>query len=440
MKRFLFILCVLVSTLSFAQESQRKFEQLGTTLPTPNSYRTPSGAPGNAYWQQQADYVIDVELNDETQQVTGKGTITYHNNSPEALTFLWLQLDQNKLANNSTTNTSSTGIVRDSIPSAFVARAMGIKTDDYKGGISVKQIKDSQNKNLAFAINNTMMRIDLPTALKPGEKFVFSLEWTYYEADRQRYDERGGYEYFPADGNYVYTIAQWYPRMCVFNDFDGWQTKQYLGQGEFALVFGNYNVKITVPADHIVAATGWLQNPKTVLNKTQQERFDLAQKTFDKQILIVTEEEARKKEKERTKKKSTWEFTAENVRDFAFASSRKFIWDAQSVKVGEKSVLAQSLYPKEGNPLWEKESTKAIKNALEVYSERTFNYPYHTKRFILLAEVFSLRSARAVRQPARGREPRGIRASSCELAGFKSDVTKYPPRAYMGHDPSIHVR
>lgn len=371
----LFFITTLYSS-AFAQQHQGKFEQLEQLLPTPNSYRSGSGAPGTDYWQQRADYVIDVEVNDETQVLTGKETITYYNNSPEPLSYLWVQLDQNLLADNSIASQAQNGIVRDSLPALFVSGTLGIKTDDYKGGYNIKSITGATGNVLPYIINNTMMRIDLPSPLKTGEQFVFSIAWSYKEYDRQRYDERGGYEFFPEDGNYVYSFAQWFPRMCVFDDVEGWQNKQFLGQGEFALTFGNYKVRITVPSDHIVTATGWLQNPKTVLTKQQNERFELAQKTFDKQVFIVTEAEARKKEKERSKKKSTWEFSAENVRDFAFAHSRKFIWDAQAVQVGSNTVLAQSLYPKEGNPLWEKESTKAVKNALEVYSARTFDYPY----------------------------------------------------------------
>ena len=353
-----------------------KFEQLGETLPTPNSYRTGSGAPGPNYWQQRADYVINVELDDNTQRLTGSETITYHNNAPEALSFLWLQLDQNLFAQQSITNQTKTGVIRDSIPASFFNTAAGVNVFDYKGGYTIKSVKDAAGKNLPYIINNTMMRVDLPVPLKTGEKFSFSVEWSYTESNRQVFDGRGGYEFFPEDGNYVYTCAQWFPRMCVYDDYEGWQNKQFLGQGEFALVFGNYKVRITVPADHIVGATGTLQNPKEVLTKDQIERFERAKKTFDNPVIIVSQEEATKKEKSKSNKKSTWEFHADNVRDFAFASSRKFIWDAQAVKVGTKTPLAQSLYPKEGNPLWEKESTKAVKNALELYSERTFEYPY----------------------------------------------------------------
>ncbi len=371
--------CVLIRVSAQTQPQQQwkgKFEQLDQILPTPNAYRTGSGAPGQNYWQQRADYVINVEVDDNTQLLTGSETITYHNNSPEPLTFLWLQLDQNILANDNMTSQTKTGAVRDSVPAGFFNMMTGVNTSDYKGGYNIKSVKDASGKALPHTINHTMMRIDLPAPLKTGEKFTFSIDWSYTEYNRQIFNQRGGYEYFPDDGNYVYTFAQWFPRMCVFDDYEGWQNKQFLGQSEFALTFGNYRVRITVPADHIVGATGTIQNPKEVLTKEQQERLEKAKKSFDQPVFIVTQDEAIQKEKTKSTKKATWEFYAENVRDFAFASSRKFIWDAQSVKVGDKTPLAMSLYPKEGNPLWEKESTKAIKNALEIYSQRTFNYPY----------------------------------------------------------------
>ncbi|HEY3404551.1 MAG TPA: M1 family metallopeptidase [Ohtaekwangia sp.] len=386
MKRIIILVCMaLVAVTTQAQTPvttpawKGKFEQLGETLPTPNGYRTGSGAPGPNYWQQRADYVINVEVDDNTQMLTGSETITYYNNAPEALGYLWLQLDQNLFASNSLTAQSRTSSVRDSIPAKFFAMNVGVTSTDYKGGYTIKSVKDAAGKALPYTINYTMMRIDLPAPLKTGEKFVFSVEWSFKEKDRnEMMQDRGGYEFFPEDGNYVYTFAQWFPRMCVFDDYEGWQNKQFLGQGEFALTFGNYRVRITVPSDHIVGATGWIQNPKEVLSKDQLDRFEKARKTFDAPTLIVTEEEARAKEKTKSTRKSTWEFYAENVRDFAFASSRKFIWDAMAVKAGEKTPLAQSLYPKEGNPLWGKESTKAVKNALEVYSERTIDYPYPT--------------------------------------------------------------
>ena len=384
---YIILLFLLFTFNGYTQNQWKgKFEQLGEILPTPNSYRTGSGAPGSNYWQQRADYVINAELNDKTQVLTGSEIITYYNNAPESLKFLWLQLDQNIFADQSIMNQTSTGSVKDSIPASFFGVATGITVTNYKGGYTIKSVKDAAGKNLPYIINNTMMRIDLPAALKTGDKFSFSVDWSYTEYNRQVFDGRGGYEFFPEDGNYVYTFAQWFPRMCVYDDYEGWQNKQFLGQGEFALTFGNYSVKITVPSDHIVGATGTIQNPKVVLTKEQLERYEKAKKTFDAPVFIVTEKEAREKEKTRSEKKATWEFYAENVRDFAFASSRKFIWDAQAVKVGDKTPLAQSLYPKEGNPLWERESTKAIKNALELYSQRTFEFPYPVAYSIHSAE------------------------------------------------------
>ncbi len=375
---FTFFVCMTI-TLTAQQQQQKwqgKFEQLDQMLPTPNSYRSSSGAPGVDYWQQRADYVINVELNDENQTITGSETITYFNNAPEELKFLWLQLDQNLYADGSMTRQTMGGAIRDSVPAKMIATTMN--TFDYKGGYTIKSVKDAADKNLPYLINYTMMRIDLPQPLKKGEKFTFKVEWSYNVNDMMMVGGRGGMEYFPEDGNYIYFIAQWFPRMCVFDDYEGWQNKQFLGAGEFALTFGNYRVRITVPSDHIVGATGWLQNPKEVLTREQIERFEKARKTFDQPVFVVTEEEARKKEKERSKKKSTWDFAAENVRDFAFSTSRKYIWDAMAVKNGSGTPLAQSLYPKEGFSLWSKESTKAIKNTLDVYSARTVDYPYPT--------------------------------------------------------------
>ena len=384
MKKIISLSLLLIAVITvFAQQAppaqqkwQGKFEQLDQMLPTPNSYRSSSGAPGVDYWQQRADYLINVELNDENQSITGSETITYFNNAPEDLKYLWLQLDQNINAEGSMTKKAAGGSIRDSIPAKMIATTTG--SFDYKGGYNIKSVKDANDKDLNYLINYTMMRVDLPQPLKKGEKFTFKVEWSYNVNDMMMVSGRSGMEFFPEDGNYIYFIAQWFPRMCVFDDYEGWQNKQFLGAGEFALTFGNYRVKITVPSDHIVGASGWLQNPKDVLTKDQIDRFEKARKTFDQPVFVVTEEEAKKKEKERSKKKSTWEFAADNVRDFAFASSRKFIWDAMAVKNGANNPLAQSLYPKEGYVLWSKESTNAIKNTLDVYSARTIDYPYPT--------------------------------------------------------------
>lgn len=376
MIKYITALFVGISLIAGAQTTpwQGKFEQLGQILPTPNEYRTGSGSPGPEYWQQQADYVITAELNDENQSITGAETITYHNNSPDVLTYLWLQLDQNLFDKESNTGKTKNTTIQDSVTTKEIAGDLELY--DFDGGYKIKSVKDVNGADLKHFVNATMMRVDLPKPLKRGETFSFKIEWSYNINDRMKVGGRSGLEYFPEDKNYVYTIAQWFPRMCVYDDLEGWQNKQFLGRSEFATVFGNYKVKITTPADHIMAATGVLQNPKDVLTAEQIARFEKAKTSFDAPVIIATQQEAIQREKSRSKEKKTWEFHAEDVRDFAFATSRKFIWDAQAVKVGNNTPLAMSFYPKEGNPLWEKESTKAVKNTLVTYSKFTIDYPY----------------------------------------------------------------
>lgn len=370
-----FFAFITLSLAGFAQNWQGKFEQLGTTLPTPNEYRTASGAPGQAYWQQQADYVIEVELNDEKRSITGSETITYTNNSPDPLTYLWIQLDQNMRAKDSNSpKIRASNISQNEMSTKGIQSITGV--EDFEGGYKIHAVTDTEGNPLPHTINQTMMRIDIPVTMNTGDQYSFSIKWSYNINDRMQVGGRSGYEHFPKDGNSLYTIAQWFPRMAVYNDVNGWQNKQFLGRGEFTLTFGDYDVKITVPADHVVGATGMLQNPKDVLTKDQLKKYELAKTTFDKPVIIVTQEEAEAREKNPTTKTITWHYKAEQVRDFAFASSRKFIWDAMAVQVGDKTPLAMSYYPKEGNPLWEDESTIAVKNTLLGYSKRTIDYPY----------------------------------------------------------------
>jgi len=375
---FTFLLSCFSIALFAQNQWQGKFEQLDNTLPTPNQYRTGSGEPGPAYWQQKADYKIKVELDDENQRITGSETITYFNNSPNTLKYLWIQLDQNvREQGNLSSLTNSFGNIPDNTSSLSTTQAQRTLGDDgFDGGFKLMSVKDANGDDLDYTINFTMMKIHLPEALESGKSYSFSIDWWYNVNDRGLIGGRSGYEYFAEDDNYLYTIAQFYPRMAVYDDFNGWQNKQFIGSGEFALTFGDFEVEITVPSDHIVASTGELQNPKDVLSKKELDRFDRAKNTYDEPVIIVTQSEAEAKEKKRSPKKSTWVYHAENVRDFAFASSRKFIWDAMAVKVGEKTPLAMSYYPKEGNPLWERESTKAVKNTLINYSEMTIDYPY----------------------------------------------------------------
>ena len=360
-----------VSALSQNPLWEDKFKQLGPELATPNDQRTASGAPGKDYWQQQADYNIKLRLDDETQRLYGEEVITYHNNSPDVLYYLWLQLDQNNMSKDSDAYLTE---------QSKIDERMGLNdlidlNPWFDGGFKLEQVKDASGKDLKYTVNKTMMRIDLETPLKAGAVYTFKIKWWYNINDRIRLGGRSGYEYFETDKNYLYTIAQFYPRMVVYTDYAGWQHKQFLGAGEFTLNFGNYNVSITVPSDHIVASTGVLQNPKDVLTAEQNKRFEQA-KNATSPVIIATQDEAIEREKTKSKTEKTWVFKAENVRDFAFATSRKFIWDAQSVSINGKKPLAMSFYPKEGNPLWEQYSTRAVAHTLNVYSKHTIDYPY----------------------------------------------------------------
>ena len=374
----------LLAIAAFAVQAQNvntsKFRQLGQELPTPNVYRTASGAPGHEYYQQRADYDMSVTLDDETQRIYGEETITYTNNSPDELRYLWVQLDQNMRAKNSMTQQIQTGGIFNERGGAAQTAFNQLKNSqfyDFDGGFKLAYVQTTSGTNLPYTVNNTMMRVDLPTPLRQGQKFSFKIKWWFNINDRMDIGGRSGYEYFEEEDNYLYTIAQFFPRMAVYNDVEGWQNKQFLGQGEFTLPFGDYKVSITVPSDHIVASTGELTNASRILTSKQRARLAKAEKSYDDPVIIVTQEEAEVAEKNKAKTTKTWVFEADNVRDFAFATSRKFIWDAQAVDIGGKTTMAMSYYPKEGNPLWEQYSTRVVAHTLKVYSKFTIDYPYH---------------------------------------------------------------
>ena len=374
----------LLAMAAFAVQAQNvntsKFRQLGQELPTPNVYRTASGAPGHEYYQQRADYDMSVTLDDETQRIYGEETITYTNNSPDELRYLWVQLDQNMRAKNSMTQQIQTGGIFNERGGAAQTAFNQLKNSqfyDFDGGFKLAYVQTTSGTNLPYTVNSTMMRVDLPTPLRQGQKFSFKIKWWFNINDRMDIGGRSGYEYFEEEDNYLYTIAQFFPRMAVYNDVEGWQNKQFLGQGEFTLPFGDYKVSITVPSDHIVASTGELTNASRILTSKQRARLAKAEKSYDDPVIIVTQEEAEVAEKNKAKTTKTWVFEAEDVRDFAFATSRKFIWDAQAVDIGGKTTMAMSYYPKEGNPLWEQYSTRVVAHTLKVYSKFTIDYPYH---------------------------------------------------------------
>lgn len=363
---------VLSASSLLAQDREGKFSQLGTVLPTPNTYRTASGAPGAQYWQQRADYNIKVELNEDARSLSGEETITYYNNSPDVLDYVWMQLDQNLFAKDNESSLTETNSIGERMTFANLRRLQ----NTFDGGFKIDEVKDGAGGNLKYTVVHTMMRVDLPTPLRPGASVALKLKWHYNINDGGNFGGRCGYEFFPKDGNCTFHIAQFYPRMCRYDDVNGWQHKQYYGQGEFTLSFGNYDYSITVPDDYIVAASGELQNAATVLTSEQRLKYEAA-KTSKTPVIIVSQSEAQENEKEKGKGKKTWNYKAENVRDVAFAASRKFIWDAMGVKMPSgKTVMAMSYYPKEGNPLWEKYSTRAVAHTLNVYSKHTFDYPY----------------------------------------------------------------
>lgn len=391
MKKVLTLPFFVLTMMAFAQDPNAdvdftwkgKFEQLGSDLPTANTYRTASGAPGKDYWQQKADYKIKLVLNDANQSISGKETITYYNQSPDELRYLWLQLDQNvraKTSDSPLTASDSPQTGRGShMQDSVSTRALNRYVNDFDGGFKLSAVKDANGKDLKYLVNKTMMRIDLPTPLASGASTSFKIDWSYNINNRMFTGGRSGLEYFQEQDEYLYTIAQFFPRMAVYADNEGWQNKQFLGNGEFALTFGDYEVDITVPEDFIIGSTGLLQNADEVLTKDQVKRYKQAQKSYDKPVIIVTQEEAVAKEGNRGKVTGTktWKYKAENVRDFGFCASRKFIWDAQAVKLPNgSSPLAMSYYPKEGNPLWEEWSTKAVAQTLVTFSRHTIDYPY----------------------------------------------------------------
>ena len=382
MKKLGFLIFSLVFVAnSYAQRTkeghtnQNKFKQLHQELPTPNAERTASGKPGVAYTQQKVDYVMDIVLDDAKTKITGSETITYHNNSRDDLEYLWVQLDQNMRAADSKSPDISSGKIRKIMSKNRFNRAY--PDQPFDGGFNITSVTNMDGSDLSHTINQTMMRINLTEPLASGATFKFNISWWYNINNHRKDGGRSGYEHFTENGNNNYVIAQFYPRMCVYDNVEGWQNDQFWGRSEFALEFGDFTVNITVPEDHMLGATGVLQNEKEVLSRKERKRLAEAKKSFDNIVIIRTQEEAEKIEKSKATGTKTWRFIAENVRDYAFATSRKFIWDAMAVDINGKTVMAYSLYSKEANPLYGDHSTKAVAQTLKTYSEYTFDYPYH---------------------------------------------------------------
>ena len=405
MRRILLALCALtllpISTLHADAIKQTKgnfedkFRQLDEVLPTPNVYRNAAGEPGHQYWQQQVDYTIAARLIEDQRRLEATQDITYYNNSPDTLKYLWVQLDQNKFKDDSMSALTTTfgGIgnrgpgtksISDDEPAQISLSALRRQqfVDDTELGYTISRVVDGLGNALSYTTVGTLMRVDLLTPLKSGERTRFTMDFAFNIVEEDAVSARAGYEHFPDDaregGNDIFLLAQWFPRLAAYTDYEAWTNKEFIGRGEFTLEFGNYDVSLTVPADHIVSATGVLQNPKDVLTKEQQRRLDQA-KTAERTVFVVTEEEALENEKAGTSDSKTWRFTAKNVRDFAWASSRKFMWDARGYQQGGDVmpvVMAMSFFPKEGGDLWKKYSTESIIHTMDVYTRFSFDYPY----------------------------------------------------------------
>ena len=370
------------------------FRQLDVDLPTANVYRTASGAPGPEYWQQRADMQIEVTLDEKTRRIIGSETINYTNRSPDTLRYIWLQLDQNRFADDSLERLSETAVDaagreawaeaedKDVLTYHSIARHQLAKDIDY--GYEIGRVVDSRGRPLAHTIVGTMMRIDLPEPLASGQRIRFSVDWSFNIVLEERVGARGGYEYFRDSDTYIFFLAQWFPRLVAYTDYAGWQHKAFIGNGEFTLEFGNYEVEITVPDDHIVSATGVLQNANEVLSAEQRRRLAAA-RSANSPVFIVTPEEALQNEQQKPNGTKTWVFKADNVRDFSWASSRKFIWDAMIHTQDDRrnpEVLAMSFYPNEAEPIWSKYSTHAVVHTMDVYSRFSFAYPYPTAQSV----------------------------------------------------------
>lgn len=381
--KLIFTLCLLSLSLSVSAQVnqtkgtfQDKFRQLEEVLPTANTYRTASGAPGNEYWQQQADYYIEATLDENNQRISGSEIITYTNNSPDTLRYLWLQLDQNRFQNDSIARSTETAGSSDSLSFNTLRREQAF--ENFEGGFQISRVQEQRGNELNTQINGTMMRVDLDEPLESGDSVSIEIDWEHKIINQSVIGGRGGYEYFEASDTYQFALSQWYPRMAAYTDYDGWVNKQFIGTGEFTLEFGDFEVHLTVPADHIVASTGVLQNPNAVLSGEQQERLEQAQESASP-VFIVTPEEAMSNQEAGTDEMVTWIFEAENVRDFAWASSRKYIWDALGHQQNDPDnplVMAMSFYPPEAEPLWSQYSTHSVAHTMDVYSRFSFAYPY----------------------------------------------------------------
>jgi hypothetical protein len=324
-------------------------------LPTPNVYRAADGRPGPSYWQQRADYTISATLDPATQILQGEETIRYTNNSPMALPYLWLQLDQNICAPTSVTSQLNQP------PLVFGATSFDFSCGGFAGGVALSAVR-SAGHDLDYHVFGTMMRVDLPAALDPGATVDLNIGWRFGVPEN-------GAGRMGRDGT-LYEIAQWYPRMAVYDDVHGWNTEPYIGAGEFYLEYGHFDVRITLPAAYVMTATGTLQNPADVLTATQRERLARAARSDTPVAIITAAEAGTRAARPTTNGTLTWHFVADSVRDVAFAAGPNLRWDA----VNWDGILIETLY-RPNAPFWE-EGIRMARHTIQYFSERLYRYPY----------------------------------------------------------------
>jgi hypothetical protein len=341
--------------------------------PDPNDYRNAAGMPGPRYWQQKVDYVIEASLDTVEHVIDGSERIIYTNNSPDVLRYLWLQLDQNTRSEEYSRSYQAQGALPERI-SPRARRFVGL--DRFDGGFRLSRVQlvggNGMLSEADYRINNTVMRVNLEEPLQPGATQSLEIDWSYRIPDFGR----GGKE-LVSDG-WIYEMAQWFPRMSVYDDVNGWQTDQFMGRGEFYLEFGDYDVSLTVPRNHIVDATGVLQNPTEVLTQEQMDRLAQAYLTEEPQFIVTADEVMDPRARPEGTGMLTWRFVAEDVRDFAWVSSKTYVWDAAgfAYREGETPIAVHSVYPRDAMPLWDKVSTRATVQTLKTYGRLAFEYPY----------------------------------------------------------------
>jgi len=340
--------------------------------PDPTSLRNAAGSPGPSYWQQQVDYRIDARLDTVEHKIYGSEHITYTNNSPDRLRYLWVQLDQNVRSIEHSRSYKTQGALPEQL-SARARRFLGRAPFDGGNNVTRVQVVDAgQLADTRYIINGSEMRVDLLQPLESGGVVEFEIDWDYRIPD----NGRGAKE--RVDDGWLYEMAQWFPRLSVYDDVNGWQTDQFLGSGEFYLEFGNYDVNLTVPWDHIVQSRGVLQNPDEVLTQTQLDRLTQAMTSETPRFIIRPDEVMDPATRPIQSGMLTWRFVADDVRDFAWVSSKTYVWDAAGYRYASDNRLieAHSLYPRVAMPLWDSLSTHAVIQTLETYGRMAFEYPY----------------------------------------------------------------